>query len=158
MSTWLEKVIEQGREEDRFASTPFAELMARAHERQRQKQAFREGFIHALNAMREMQKGGFQRTKEICNVLENFASEELKDYAAEKGEAWNSTAPKVWQGGDWWQIRQKVLARDGHVCRWCGSTESLQIDHIHPVAEGGGPYLGNLQVLCKACNLQKGTS
>jgi hypothetical protein len=33
----------------------------------------------------------------------------------------------------------------------CGATDDLEIDHIH----GDGAELGNLQVLCKACNGDK---
>ena len=120
--------------------------------------AFREGFLHALNALRQMKAGGFARPDEIGNVMSDYAAGELKAWSLGKGEAWNSQAPRVWAGGTWWDVRDQVLARDGNTCATCGSTEGLQIDHIHPVANGGGPYLGNLQVLCKACNLQKGTS
>lgn len=33
---------------------------------------------------------------------------------------------------DW---RSRVIARDGKVCRWCGSMEKLHVDHITPFAE-----------------------
>jgi hypothetical protein len=52
-------------------------------------------------------------------------------------------------------IKQKVFERDGRVCKKCGSTDKLCIDHIFPVSRGGFTVLENLQVLCEKCNLQK---
>lgn len=42
-------------------------------------------------------------------------------------------------------------------CAHCGSTDQLQVDHILAVAKGGKTERGNLQVLCKPCNVSKGT-
>lgn len=53
-------------------------------------------------------------------------------------------------------VRNRILDRDGHKCRKCGSTESLAIDHIVAVRNGGGDEDANLQVLCKSCNSSKG--
>lgn len=52
--------------------------------------------------------------------------------------------------------RLMVLARDDWRCRQCGATEQLHIDHINPVANGGGNEYDNLQALCRACNSSKG--
>jgi 5-methylcytosine-specific restriction endonuclease McrA len=52
--------------------------------------------------------------------------------------------------------KQRVFARDGRQCRYCGSDEEpLHIDHIIPRKAGGTHDLDNLQVLCKSCNLRK---
>jgi len=54
--------------------------------------------------------------------------------------------------------RQRVFKRDGYVCAACGTDEGeLHIDHIIPRVKGGDHSLDNLQVLCKQCNLRKGT-
>lgn len=53
-------------------------------------------------------------------------------------------------------VRAAVFARDGKVCRDCGSVEDITIDHVRPVARGGNDELTNLQVLCRACNSRKG--
>jgi 5-methylcytosine-specific restriction endonuclease McrA len=59
-------------------------------------------------------------------------------------------------GNAWRPTRVLVLTRDGYRCRECGSSASLQIDHITPIAAGGTDDLANLQVLCAACNAAKG--
>jgi 5-methylcytosine-specific restriction enzyme A len=51
--------------------------------------------------------------------------------------------------------RTYVLQRDRHQCRQCGTSTSLEVDHIIPLAVGGSNDLSNLQVLCGPCNRQK---
>ena len=48
--------------------------------------------------------------------------------------------------------------RDGFKCAKCGVVKDLHIDHIVPLALDGSNDLDNLQLLCKTCNLSKGTS
>jgi len=46
--------------------------------------------------------------------------------------------------------------RDGFGCAVCGNPDqNLQIDHIVPLSKGGTNDLGNLQLLCPACNMTK---
>lgn len=40
-------------------------------------------------------------------------------------------------------------------CFVCGSNDEIQIDHIVPISKGGRHSIGNLQPLCKQCNLAK---
>jgi hypothetical protein len=57
------------------------------------------------------------------------------------------------------QWRPAVIARDGYVCGICGDLvcpTELSIDHIIPVARGGGDDLDNLQVAHRVCNSRKG--
>lgn len=53
--------------------------------------------------------------------------------------------------------RPRVVERDGKVCKQCGATDNLVIDHIVPIAKGGSNDLSNLQILCWTCNAKKGT-
>ncbi len=52
------------------------------------------------------------------------------------------------------KLRKQALG-DG-VCRACGATEQIEIDHIVPISRGGSCKLENLQPLCKQCNVSKG--
>ncbi len=52
--------------------------------------------------------------------------------------------------------RYRVWERDGGACVKCGSKAGLQVDHIVPVARGGGCEEENLRLLCVGCNLREG--
>lgn len=51
-------------------------------------------------------------------------------------------------------LRREVLAAG--VCAYCGTTESITVDHIRPICAGGTDDRSNLQPLCRPCNTQKG--
>lgn len=56
--------------------------------------------------------------------------------------------------------RFDIFHRDGFTCMYCGRKPpevTLQIDHIHPVAEGGDDDETNLVTSCKECNAGKRT-
>ena len=66
------------------------------------------------------------------------------------------------------QRRRAWIAAQGGFCKWCGSTEDLQVDHIDPDLKTCNPTdvwclsqekrereLANCQVLCQECNLAK---
>lgn len=49
-----------------------------------------------------------------------------------------------------------LAARDGKLCRYCGSTKRLTIEHLRPKTRGGTDRMGNLGISCYACNTAKG--
>jgi hypothetical protein len=58
-------------------------------------------------------------------------------------------------------VRWAVLERDGRRCCACGRRAGergvvLDVDHVVPVARGGGDEISNLRVLCRECNRGKG--
>jgi hypothetical protein len=55
-------------------------------------------------------------------------------------------------------VRLFVWQRDEGKCVRCGGNRNLEFDHIIPVAEGGSSTARNVQLLCEACNRQKGKS
>ena len=67
----------------------------------------------------------------------------------------NGTGPAV--GRAWPRRRQQVYERDGRICGHCGATDLLQIDHKVPRSLGGTADMDNLHVLCRRCNVAKGT-
>lgn len=58
-------------------------------------------------------------------------------------------------------VRSRVMARDHFRCRRCGcgpDVRILEVDHVTPVARGGGRAIANLQTLCWLCNAGKSAS
>ena len=55
-------------------------------------------------------------------------------------------------------VKVFVWERDEGRCVRCGAEESLQFDHVIPVAKGGGVGVENIQLLCGDCNLLKSDS
>lgn len=56
------------------------------------------------------------------------------------------------------ELRIIVFAKDNWQCKICGTGAKLTVDHIIPVAKGGGNDIENLQTLCLSCNSRKGDS
>ncbi len=54
--------------------------------------------------------------------------------------------------------RRAVLERDGWACLRCGAREDLVLDHVRALCNGGAHDVSNLAVLCRDCNLWKGTA
>ena len=58
------------------------------------------------------------------------------------------------------RVRFEVFKRDGFQCVYCGAHPSetvlLEVDHVHPVAEGGTNDIENLVTACCDCNRGKG--
>lgn len=53
--------------------------------------------------------------------------------------------------------RLQVLARDGHVCYYCGQ-DATTVDHIISIKKGGDPVdMDNMVACCVSCNSAKGS-
>ena len=52
-------------------------------------------------------------------------------------------------------VKLAVWHRDQGKCVQCGATEYLEYDHVIPHSKGGASSEGNLQLLCRKCNLAK---
>ncbi|MFC6617956.1 HNH endonuclease [Deinococcus radiophilus] len=53
-------------------------------------------------------------------------------------------------------VKLEVWHRDHGKCVECGDTNYLEFDHVIPHSKGGATSVGNLQLLCRRCNLAKG--
>lgn len=53
--------------------------------------------------------------------------------------------------------RRKIYEKDDHKCHYCGSPDSLTVDHKQPMSLGGSDDDENLVACCKSCNSSKGT-
>lgn len=51
--------------------------------------------------------------------------------------------------------RLAIYARDGFCCVYCGSESKLSLDHVKPLALGGGNQATNLVTACIECNSGK---
>ncbi|GHO74054.1 hypothetical protein KSD_18250 [Ktedonobacter sp. SOSP1-85] len=57
-----------------------------------------------------------------------------------------------------YEVREFLLEKWGRKCAYCGQQDiPLQIEHIHPRANGGTHRVSNLTLACEPCNLAKGT-
>jgi hypothetical protein len=54
--------------------------------------------------------------------------------------------------------KKVVFTRDGGACQCCGSSQSLEYDHITPFSCGGSSNASNIQLLCMKCNRSKSNS
>ena len=68
----------------------------------------------------------------------------------------------IYQSSEWRMARYAALQEAEHHCWYCWEyrevlvTDSLQVDHIISLEEGGAPYdINNLQVLCRDCHTFK---
>lgn len=81
-----------------------------------------------------------------------------RDYAPRYDDYTSAEYPPDWQSR-----RQKVLRRDGYICRACGVRSTrvddvrFDVDHIVPKSDGGSHALENLQSLCPSCHAEKHT-
>jgi 5-methylcytosine-specific restriction endonuclease McrA len=68
-----------------------------------------------------------------------------------RGHAWQSVAYATYR---------RVGKRDGFVCQECGCADhnELTLDHMHPLSKGGCKCWLNIQILCYACNTEKGAT
>lgn len=56
------------------------------------------------------------------------------------------------------RLRFEILRRDNSTCRYCGGTApevALTVDHVIPIALGGGDDPSNLVTACVSCNSGK---
>jgi hypothetical protein len=59
------------------------------------------------------------------------------------------------------RLRYEILRRDNHTCRYCGASAPdvpLRVDHVTPVALGGGDEPSNLVTSCEDCNSGKSSA
>jgi 5-methylcytosine-specific restriction endonuclease McrA len=65
----------------------------------------------------------------------------------DRGSYCRAHAPRAGSTRAWRQLREGVLARDGHRCVVCGAPAS-EVDHIVPVNAGGTDAPANLRAVC----------
>lgn len=57
-----------------------------------------------------------------------------------------------------YEVREYLLEKWNRTCAYCGKKDvPLQVEHIHPRANGGTNRVSNLTLACEVCNIAKGT-
>ena len=57
-----------------------------------------------------------------------------------------------------YEVREYLLEKWNRQCAYCGKKDvPLQVEHIHPRANGGTKRISNLCLACEKCNVAKGT-
>ena len=80
-------------------------------------------------------------------------------YPIEPANAVSSAAGKKKRKGLSVRLRFEIFKDDEFTCRYCGRQPPqvvLHVDHVVPVAEGGGNERSNLVTSCMECNSGKG--
>jgi 5-methylcytosine-specific restriction endonuclease McrA len=55
-----------------------------------------------------------------------------------------------------YEVREYLLEKWQHTCAYCGKKDvPLQVEHIHPKANGGSNRVSNLTLACQPCNQRK---
>jgi 5-methylcytosine-specific restriction endonuclease McrA len=58
---------------------------------------------------------------------------------------------------DGYEVREYLLEKWNRTCAYCGARDvPLQVEHIHPKANGGSNRVSNLTLACRPCNQRKG--
>ncbi len=51
----------------------------------------------------------------------------------------------------------EIVAKFDGACAYCGSTDSITVDHVIPISKGGPHSRDNVVPACKSCNSSKNT-
>lgn len=62
----------------------------------------------------------------------------------------------IYIGPTWRRRHRNLDVHEGDVCRYCGTTNELTVEHLTPRSRGGTNDPSNLGVSCLTCNQHKG--
>lgn len=87
----------------------------------------------------------------VCNTTIEVAQFDMQKICNPEIEG------KAYQEGPqvgFWNVREYVLARDGHTCQWCQGKSKDPILHVHHIEsrKTGGDSPDNLMTLCEMCH------
>jgi len=114
------------------------------------KQLSKPNFPYDADYLREIKK-----TKLLFNDTRDLTTLETAIYLAEQSKKMRESYDYRRNNGFTNSLKSRCKKRDGYLCKRCGSSEDLEVDHIVEVIDGGENTLENLQTLCKNCHLKK---
>lgn len=107
--------------------------------------------IRAIKLIREQTDLGLRDSRTLAERVDDweFIDPSASISVVEKGSAEEARAvPR--------NVRQAVLDRDDYICRYCGRrSQTMEVDHVIPVSQGGTSTLDNLVTSCRDCNRRK---
>jgi predicted restriction endonuclease len=99
----------------------------------------------------------------LCPILDIGNKDQCQEYLkqSKKDNSHNHSNPQARKRA-WlpFSLRQQVAAKCKYKCLSCGRSvheTKCHVDHIVPLARGGGDDINNLALLCEHCNLRKGS-
>jgi 5-methylcytosine-specific restriction endonuclease McrA len=122
---------------------------------QRRKEIWRRWYQKNIDRQRE--KGRINRTNNIDRYREYSVAYNRENLGRLAAIARNRRARQRQNGGTHTvdEVRQILKEQRSH-CAYCRSkVGEYHVDHIVPLAKGGGNDRRNLQILCVACNKHK---
>lgn len=98
-----------------------------------------------------------QRLSRVCPIT-NISMERVK-FDMQRMEHAEISGVEYQQGTlQGYEVREYLLQKWGHACTYCDKKNiPLQVEHIHPRANGGTNRISNLCLACEKCNFAKGT-
>lgn len=98
-----------------------------------------------------------QRLQKICPIV--AISQELVRFDTQLMQHPEGEGISYQQGElAGYEAREYLLEKWDRTCAYCGKKDvPLQIEHIHPKANGGTNRISNLTLACETCNRAKGT-
>lgn len=103
----------------------------------------------------------WRRTRALADLETGILDADAPDtWTDDRGRTWQTPRTKnalnATRSAGHRSLKEFVLRRDGHSCRWCGSTDDVEVDHIVSRRCGGAHHPRNLRALCGPCNSTKG--
>lgn len=103
----------------------------------------------------------WRRTRALADLETGMLDADAPDaWTDDRGRTWQTprtrNALNATRSAGHRALKEFVLRRDEHRCRWCAATSDLDIDHIVSRRCGGAHHPMNLRLLCRPCNGMKG--
>lgn len=126
----------------------------REHKPERPKTVFVELLTETFEELKKLHHDEIQSCPKLDNLVMKMISVSRKSW--DRGQC---KRPRVFESKSRYVpvgVRAEVWKRDNGVCRNCGSTYAIELDHKNSFAMGGLTTVSNLQLLCRNCNQRKG--
>lgn len=139
---------------------PEEPLFVRGDEEADYRRGFDHGIVYAVQLIESLKQKGFIRPQEIANIISRWEYEVVYHWRSkahadvQKDDYSLCCGHPFLEQESWFDIRRRIIKRDGGKCVHCGGQEKLHVHHLDPVNEGGIPTDDNLETVCKGCHTE----